>query len=136
MRSTPPIDSRLMQAYGYVLGSGERGITWRNYADRYGLHHGQASGALSMLDHLGYIVRLKERRERCSVYVVPDHVHGRNTIPHKTNRQGAAAAASLLMAMSTECDVPDEQHDAECWKRHASCALLQAAMMINGEGEG
>lgn len=62
---------------------GDAGLTWRELAEVYGWHHGQASGALSVLHKEGRIARLaKVRRNRCSVYVLPAHVEGREVAPH------------------------------------------------------
>jgi hypothetical protein len=59
-------------------------------ADICGWHHGQASGALSDLHKAGLIARLVERRNRCSVYVLPEHVGGRATAAHGRNKPAAA----------------------------------------------
>lgn len=66
---------------------GTRGLTWKELAGSQGWHHGQASGALSTLHKTGHIARLTERRDRCQVYVLPEHVNGRETA-----EQGRAAA--------------------------------------------
>ena len=59
---------------------GERGVTVAEARTRfYYLHHGALSGALSCLHKEGQIARLTERRERCYVYVLPEHVAGRET---------------------------------------------------------
>lgn len=66
----------------------ERGLTWKELAASQDWHHGQASGALSALHKAGRIARLaEERRDRCAVYVRPEHVAGRPTA-----EQGRAAA--------------------------------------------
>lgn len=66
---------------------GSYGLTWRELGECYGWHHGQASAVLSVLHKTGQIARLKdERRDRCSVYVMPEFVEGRNTAPHGGNR--------------------------------------------------
>ena len=54
-----------------------RGITWRELAERYNMHHGQASGVLSVLHKANLIVRLKEKRDKCAVYVLAEYVCGR-----------------------------------------------------------
>lgn len=59
--------------------AGERGLTWRELADLLSLHHGQASGSLSNLHTTGRIARLEARRNRCKIYVLPEHVAGRVT---------------------------------------------------------
>lgn len=48
-------------------------------------HHGTVSGALSNLHMEGFLARLAERRNRCQVYVLPEHVEGRETVPHRRN---------------------------------------------------
>lgn len=61
----------------------ERGMTWKELGQYLGVHHGIASGVLSVLHKAGKIDRLAgERRLRCSVYVLPEHVQGRPTAPY------------------------------------------------------
>lgn len=60
----------------------DHGATWKEVGSRFGWHHGQASGVLSVLHKTGHIERLTERRDRCSVYVLPEYVAGRDTIAH------------------------------------------------------
>lgn len=55
------------------------GLTWKDLAAARGMHHGQASGVLSNLHKAGHIARLTERRANCQVYVMPEHVNGRET---------------------------------------------------------
>lgn len=50
------------------------------------LHHGQASSVLSNLHKVGKLALLTERRQRCHVYVLPEHVNGRETVEHKANK--------------------------------------------------
>lgn len=63
----------------------EYGMTWKECGQALGLHHGQASGALSALHKEGRIVRLGNSRQRCAVYVLPEFVEGRVTKPYKRN---------------------------------------------------
>jgi len=42
-----------------------------------GEHHGTLSGALTALHKGGKIARLTEKRDRCSIYVLPEYVNGR-----------------------------------------------------------
>lgn len=54
----------------YIIRRGSTGATWRDVADELGLHHGQASGVLSVLHKDGRIfVWKKSKRENCQVYV-------------------------------------------------------------------
>lgn len=58
------------------------GLTWREVADYLGVHHGAASGVLSVLHKEGHIERLSTQRDRMKIYVLPEYVNGRPTEPH------------------------------------------------------
>lgn len=60
-----------------------QGGTWKDLAKYYNLHHGQASGVLSVLHKEGIIFRLKERRDKCAIYVLPEFVNGREVSARK-----------------------------------------------------
>lgn len=64
----------------------DRGATVADMREWLGVHHGTASGALSILHRNGRIARLAERRDGCKIYVVPQYVMGRTT-----ETQGRAA---------------------------------------------
>ena len=53
------------------------GITWKEFSEITGLHHGTASGVLSVLHKAGRIARLKETRKGCKVYVDLRCINGR-----------------------------------------------------------
>ena len=53
------------------------GLTWKEFSEITGLHHGTASGVLSVLHKTGRIARLKETRNGCKVYVDVFCVQGR-----------------------------------------------------------
>lgn len=61
-----------------LLMLGKRGITWRELDVNF-RHHGVSTALLSVLHKTGAIERLSERRNRCSVYVLPEFVYGRET---------------------------------------------------------
>lgn len=65
------------QALDWLNHVGSWGSTWAEFADAAGIHHGTASGALSVLDKAGKVVLLAERRGRSAVYVLPEHQEGR-----------------------------------------------------------
>jgi predicted cupin superfamily sugar epimerase len=67
----------------YLWMQHEQGVTWKEIADELGLHHGSASGVLSVLHLAGRIERLAETRNRCKVYVLPEYVAGRKTELHR-----------------------------------------------------
>lgn len=73
---------RQKQAIRELLWASRHGLTWKELAMNLNLHHGQASGVLSVLHKAGRIERLKERRNKCSVYVLTEFVHGRVTESH------------------------------------------------------
>lgn len=53
------------------------GMTWKELSEITGLHHGTASGVLSVLHKAGRIARLKETRKGCKVYVDVACIKGR-----------------------------------------------------------
>ena len=65
--------------------SGIRGLTWKELSEITGWHHGQSSGCLSVLHLEELVARLVERRNRCSIYVLPAFVNGRETSVRKKN---------------------------------------------------
>jgi len=60
---------RQRQVLEAVIRAGEQGLTWRELADTLGLHHGQASGALSGLHRAGMVFALRTPRHNCQPYV-------------------------------------------------------------------
>lgn len=74
----------------YTVGtSQDYGATWRDIARMLNLHHGQASGALSNLHRRGFIARLTEKRDRCSVYVTNRFVLDRDTLSYGAGSEPA-----------------------------------------------
>lgn len=61
------------------------GITWQELSTVTGWHHGTASSLLSVLHKSGHIERLTTRRNRCQIYVLPEHVNGRELAKYKPN---------------------------------------------------
>lgn len=57
----------------------DMGLTWKELSNITGWHHGTASGVLSVLHKVGLISRLKEKRGRCAVYVLPQWTLGKET---------------------------------------------------------
>lgn len=60
---------RQAQALNLLAGRTTVGLTWKELSEYTGLHHGTASGVLSVLHKAGRIARLKESRNGCKVYV-------------------------------------------------------------------
>jgi hypothetical protein len=57
-----------------VKGQGYHGMTWHELGDWLGLHHGQASGALSNLHKKGLVFVMRDvTRKKCQVYVTSEY---------------------------------------------------------------
>jgi len=52
-----------------LLKHNPSGLTWKEFAHRAELHHGSASGVLSVLHKSGAILRTTRKRDRCKVYM-------------------------------------------------------------------
>lgn len=73
-----------------LWNSGSTGLTVQELSALTGWHHGQASGALSVLQKTGNISRIRERRNRCEIYLLPQFVKEREVSeykPKKTNSE-------------------------------------------------
>ena len=64
-RITPRLKTVLLA----VRDTDDRGATWKEVAAELGLHHGQASGALSNLHRMGDVFQLRKTRDGCHPYV-------------------------------------------------------------------
>jgi DNA-binding MarR family transcriptional regulator len=51
-----------------LLKGNPAGLTWKELADTTGVHHGTASGVLSVLHKSGAIIRSANVRNRCAIY--------------------------------------------------------------------
>lgn len=76
------LQQRQQEVLNMVARKRFAGATWREVSSTLGLHHGQASGALSNLHKGGRVVRLTQKRGKCAVYVYPDYVEGRESAPY------------------------------------------------------
>ena len=90
-----------------VLEKTEYGNTWKELSEKLGLHHGQISGALSVLHKSGRIFALKRTREGSQIYLHArfrdDHSDAlRLDIPAVTKAtQNKEAFNDLLAAVET-----------------------------------
>jgi DNA-binding transcriptional ArsR family regulator len=80
----------------FLCEKGEFGATWREIADLLGVHHGTASGALSVLHKAGLLERLKETRDKSKIYVLPEFVMFRETEAPKKTKQSTIGHAAIF----------------------------------------
>ena len=59
-------------ALAIINNAEAEGVTWKDISERMNIHHGTASGVLSVLHLAGKIERLSATRNRCKIYVSPD----------------------------------------------------------------
>lgn len=83
------------QVYAYVSTCGEEGLTDLELQEITGKGHGSTSSALSTLHKNGYIERLREKRLKSSVYVLPRYVGEREILPPMTNTGQVTADVEL-----------------------------------------
>lgn len=80
--------------------AGVRGVTVAELRDDR-LHHGRISGTLSVLHKVGKLARLRETRDRCKVYALPEFVDGREVESFGRSRKAdpeTLAASSVVEA--------------------------------------
>lgn len=103
---------------GYLAGTQEFGVTWKELSESFDWHHGQASGVLSVLHKGGMIERLKHTRNKCSVYVLPEYVSGRVTEPHGNTKansnQKALDAIRELHSKIEYSEIAKKSYCQEC----------------------
>lgn len=78
---------------------GYYGLTVHELCSATDMHHGQASRALSVLHKSGLLQRLKERRGRASIYVLPEYVAGRETVAPGRNKKAVTLAPHEVEAL-------------------------------------
>jgi hypothetical protein len=72
------------------------------------IHRGQSSSSLSTLHRKGKAARLTDKRGNAGVYVLPEYVSGRRTVPYGRQSPDAAAldqAIGLLIQAHADADI-------------------------------
>jgi hypothetical protein len=77
---------RQLETLMFLAMRAEHGATWKDLAEQLSLHHGSASGVLSVLHLAGRVERLHLSRNRCKIYVLPEFVLGRATEKRKVKK--------------------------------------------------
>ena len=107
--------SRQKMVLAFAAERGEEGITYPDLCERFEWHHGQASGALSVLHKESHLARLTETRDRCAVYVLPTMIADRPTAPHGRNARKVSTmditARLITWARHYGRATPDEQRE-------------------------
>lgn len=81
------------------------GVTDSELQKMTGKGHGATSSALSILHKRGLLVRLKEKRQRFSVYVTPEYVEGREVVARKQREVSQQSGLSALEALAKHLDM-------------------------------
>jgi predicted transcriptional regulator len=115
--------SAMPLVYTYLTDAGPSGYTSSEIEGITGLHHGIISGALSNLHRSGSIVRLKERRRRSGIYVLPMYLRDRETVPVRSNKKAGAFddVVGRVGALIEEIGPTGSPHWDGCWKIHTPC---------------
>lgn len=71
------------QIRSLVAEAGTTGMTWQEVAEVVERDHGSVSGALSLLQNNGAVVRLRTRRAGNSIYVAPEHAQPEDVAPRR-----------------------------------------------------
>jgi DNA-binding MarR family transcriptional regulator len=79
----------------------EKGATWIELGNLLGLHHGSISGVLSNLHREGLLCRLKARRNRCQIYILPQFVGDSELEPFRPN-VSTRLLAEILAELETD----------------------------------
>lgn len=93
--------------------AGVRGITVVDVRDKTNMHHGTASGSLTALHKVGFLVRLEETRDNCKIYVKPQYVQGRPTEKPVSNNTRAQIKVldDALIGLEAVLELGDNEAD-------------------------
>ncbi len=89
------IAARHRQVLNLLSQAGLRGLTVADLRLATGMHHGQASSALSVLHKESRIVRLRDKRNRCHIYVLPVYANSRPSEPQGRKRNDRVKEAFI-----------------------------------------
>jgi DNA-binding MarR family transcriptional regulator len=104
-RDNGTVTERQKWVLGYLMVFGSHGLTVQEVREESGWHHGQASSTLSVLHKEGRIARLKERRNRCHVYVLPQYVNDREVQPHGRKKRNPLTDYQTAVLRSVSLDL-------------------------------
>lgn len=87
------LSPRRQQVYDVLAGAGERGMTVHEVQIAIGVGHGAASSALTVLHRGGVVSRLTKEVVGQQVYVLTEHVNGREEAPYRPRANPGDLAA-------------------------------------------
>jgi len=154
------VQKRQREVLRILAAHEEGGITVSDLRFITRWHHGQASSALSGLHKAGLIDRLAQKRDRCHVYVLPEHTNGRDTQPfgrkrpkntdaeleafHRGFEHGRAAGEAKVSAdvvrfaeritAAIKVNGPVRVHRSGCYREHPECALKAVTNFVERAG--
>lgn len=137
LESEPSRRALMPVVYSYVASAGKIGYTSAELRNIMKQHHGKVSGALSNLHRSGSIVRLREKRGRSGIYVLPKHVDGRETVPVRSNKKAGSfedvveRLEDLLEEIGPTGN--DSHHWDECWMIHTPCFGQKIIKILQGQ---
>lgn len=112
------------QVLTYVSNSGPGGATIADIRAAFpSQHHGTLSGALTALHKGGRVLRLTTRRNRCSVYIAPQFLLGRDVVPPTRIKQrdselnDAINRVHQYLSGRSESSLRDRDVIASSWRR-------------------
>lgn len=82
-------------ALACVTRAGSEGVTVAEFEDDTSTGHGQASSAFSHLHRAGHVRRIKMRRKKHEIYVLPGYVNGREESPYRPRLKPAKPARDV-----------------------------------------
>lgn len=103
------------QRYVVIMAAqaGARGVTVAELREKSGsLHHGRISSAMTKQHIAGRLVALTERRGNAGVYVLPEHVGGREVRPYR--QQNRRLTVDEVYGLLTEHQILNGIAHAEC----------------------
>lgn len=105
---------------------GTNGITWLETAEALNIHHGAASGALSVLHKEGRLARLALSRGDAKIYVLPLYAEGRAIEAHGRTSSNADRPilneAITLLKQRIDCEHDPVRND--CWSCRARVVVI------------
>lgn len=128
---------RQVAIFKTLAGFAEHGMTTGEVERVHKVGHGQASGALTLLHRRGAVVRLAERRNRQHVYVLPEHVNGRDQSPYRArfsvNNLSEAEVGMMESAVAAAFRKEMEERTGESVSKLAVAAVLDTIRTMAGE---